>query len=172
MNWKYFILIVILFFSCKEKRTIDPEIKAFLGSNVVVNSQLGKIVQGELSEKDYILLLYFKIDDCVPCSLDKVNLLKIYESDWEKFKTGILLVIQDNDKKDEILSLMNDLDIQYPVFFDVGNHFKESNRAVQHEIAQTFVMDKENKVIWIGSPIKNEQTLIRYRKMMNMLLEN
>lgn len=172
-RWQCFLLMILLLLSCKSnsKKDIEPEVKSFLGSKVIMNKDIKQKISTCLFDKDYVLILYFEIEDCMPCILDNVNLLKIYKSDFDKFKTGILLVIQDSDKNDDIKSIIKELDIHYPVFFDGGNFFRDSNKSMKNTIGHTFIINKHYEVIWIGSPIKNEQTLIRYRKMMNMLLK-
>lgn len=170
-GWICFLLMIVVLLSCKSngKKEIEPEVKSFLGSKVIMNKDIEQRISTSFFDKDYVLILYFEIEDCMPCILDNVNLLKIYKSDLDKFKTGVLLVIQDSDKNDDVKSIMEDLDIHYPVYFDKGNSFRDSNNSMKHKICHTFIMNKFYEVIWIGSPIKNEQTLIRYRKMMNLL---
>lgn len=165
------ILMIISSISCTNKNNnIDPKIKSFLGSTIIVTNDLNRKIQNYYSDKDYILLLYLATEDCAPCVLEKVKMLNAYSSDFKKFSTGILLIIQDGEKNEEISFIINDLEIDYPVIFDKNNKFIENNKSIQSKICQTFIMDKEYKVIWIGSPIQNKETLTRYYKMMNLLI--
>lgn len=173
MKWLCFLLMILLLLSCKSngKKDIEPDVKSFLGSIAIVNRDIEQKISASFVDKDYILIIYLEIEDCMPCILDNVNLLKIYQSDFDKFKTGVLLIIQDSDKNNEINSIIEELDIHYPVFFDKGDSFRDSNKSMNHKVCHTFIMNKDYEVIWIGSPIKNEQSLIRYREMMNLLLK-
>lgn len=166
------ILMIILTISCANKNNnINPEVKSFLNSKIIKTNDLDREIKNYYPDKDYILLLYLKTEDCAPCVLEKVNMLNAYISDFEKFKTGVLLMIQEGEKNEEISLIVDDLEIDYPIVFDKDNKFIESNKPIQNKICQTFIMDKEYKVIWIGSPIQNKETLTRYYKMMNLLMQ-
>lgn len=165
-----FVFTIFIIVSCINKKNIDPEIKAFLGSTIITTDSLTTSIQSHYSDKDYIMLIYFTSEDCAPCVLEKVNLLKTYKNEFSKFRTGIILMIQDCNKNDDVKFIMKEMGIDYPLVFDYKESFKSKNKAMDKNICQTFIMNKQNKVIWIGSPIQNEKSLTLYRKMMKKLI--
>ena len=51
------------------------------------------------------------------------------------------------------------------------NEFKQKNPFVKScTLCNTFITDKDNTVIWLGSPIESSASLEKYRKMMSLLV--
>jgi alkyl hydroperoxide reductase subunit AhpC len=143
--------------------------ETFLGSTI----DISQIFQQELSmTKMYFFIIYLETNECIPCSLQKVTLLDHYKGDFEKFNTQIILVTRDDEKKkEEIKKIFSDMNIRYPLFFDKDDYFVKQNPIIlSTPNCKAFIIDKNNKVIWVGYPIETAQSIERYRKMMSLLL--
>lgn len=113
---------------------------------------------------------YIRLADCISCSMSRQAKLCYRKSELAEYDTGVLLIIEDNDKKDEIRTLITDMHINLDYIFDVKNEFAKANPIMaENPICDMCLIDKTGKVIWLGSPIRNEQSLERYRKMMQIL---
>lgn len=170
---KYWLLCLIIFISCNKGHEIKSEIESFLGSTVVMTKDIENKIEEFFPEKKYFLLIYLENKECMPCKLEKVDMLKHYKSDFDKFYTGIALIIQDGDKKDErredVRFLLKEAGMDYPIIFDENDEFIKNNKAISNKLCRTFIVDKDKKVIWIGSPIQNEKSMTRYRRIMFLL---
>lgn len=162
------LIVAVSLFSCNNKK-VATELNDFLGSNIVIPPIIKDTIQNQLSEKEYILVLYFEVKDCIPCTLESVNLLKNYQKEFDDDNLGILLIMQDSDKNEKVRLVTETLNIKYPIVFDKDNIFRDENQVIQNPIAQTFIIDSHYKVIWIGSPIQNKESLERFRNMMHLL---
>jgi hypothetical protein len=101
-----------------------------------------------------------------------VTLLDYYKEDFKRFNTGIVLVIKENDNKEQIKNLFAEMKIKYRLFFDRDDYLLENNPVISaNPLCRTFIIDKNMKVIWIGSPVTNTKSIEGYRKMMEILMQ-
>jgi hypothetical protein len=166
MEIKYLISGLFLFFllSCRSVSETEKEMKQFLGSKVDLPDEL---VQRLSAKNDYYLIIYLETEDCIPCSLNNITLLDHYKDDFEKFNTGIALIIKENDDKEQIRDMFVEMKIKYPLFFDKDDYLLKNNPIIStNPLCHTFIIDRDMKVIWIGSPIANAKSIERYRELM------
>ena len=166
MEIKYLISKLLLFclLSCHSVNETEKEMKLFLGSQVNFSDEL---VQQLSVENDYFLIIYLETEGCVPCSFKNLMLLDHYKDDFEKFNTGVVLIIKDNDNKEQIRTMFIEMKMKYPLFFDKDNRLLENNPIIStNSLCHTFIIDRDMKVIWIGSPIASTKSIKRYRELM------
>jgi peroxiredoxin len=172
MKTSFFLLLYLLLifcYGCKQEDRNVSELKQFLGSEVYVPEN---ILTNFSRDNKYHLIMYIDTNECMPCHLEKIKLFKYYKNDFEKYQTEIILIAEENDKKSQLLSLLRDMKIDYPLLFSPDHQFLERNRTIRsNSFCRTFVIDNDKKVIWIGNPILSAETIGRYREMMNLLIE-
>ncbi|MDR2773235.1 MAG: redoxin domain-containing protein [Tannerella sp.] len=160
-------LLLLGLYSCRPVSETEKEMKQFLGSKVDLPNTL---VQQLPIENDFYLIIYLEAEDCIPCSLNKVTLLDRYRDDLKKFNTSVVLIIKENDNREQIKELFAGMKIEYPFFFDKDDYLLENNHIIStNPLCHTFIIDKNMKIIWIGSPVANAKSIERYRKMMKMI---
>ncbi len=167
MKLNFFTLLIvscILFLSCEEnvKKEIakivtewqDKEI--IFPENVVFTRYGQDTIQYEMPESDYKILLYV---DSVGCTSCKLQLHK-----WGEFITEVdsltsgsvpvLFFFHPKDKR-ELTYLLKRDGITVPVCLDEHDRLNTINRFPSRNDLQCFLLDKTNRVVYIGNPIHN-----------------
>jgi hypothetical protein len=148
------VLAVILLASCKrEIKVIFPD---------VIQNQVTQHVQNQ----NYVVI-YVDSSDCTTCSLRNLAFWNAREKELKNNNTGILLVIHHSNEQ-LVLNTLETLEIFFPVIFDKGRKFKAKNIEIFYAAQDnTFVMDKDKNVIFIGSPIATEKNGNHYKYFKN-----
>lgn len=163
-----FLFVSPLFFSCRHSG-VEPEIKAFLNSQISLPENLRHEIDSISADHDYSLIYIVEAEECVPCSLLVLNTISHFKSEFDTYNTGIIITINGKADKDSTAMLLNEMRINYPVVFDTHSELFSLNKVIKnHHICRTFIIDKNYNVIWIGSPVKNSESLERYRKTMEI----
>jgi hypothetical protein len=139
------ILTAIIIMSCKDKiKVIFPD---------SVRDEVTQYIQTH----NYIVVIYVDSSNCAPCSLRNLDFWNPRNKELNDNNTGILLVIHNSDEQ-QIVNTLKTLDISFPFIFDRGRKFKAENiRIFGITRDNTFVMNKDKDVIFIGSPIASEE---------------
>jgi hypothetical protein len=137
---------LFFFASCRDKIEI-------VFSGIIQND-----IEQYMQKYKYMVVIYIDSTTCTPCSLNHLILWKKHRKELEYNNTGILLVIQNSDEQ-EIVNTLESIEVTFPFIIDKERKFKVKNIEVFSIIAQdnTFVMDKDKNVIFIGSPIADEK---------------
>lgn len=164
-----FYILIILFCSCqnKAKNTVS-DLKDFLGRTLYIPEQLENqfIKQPYKFKNNLIITIYPK--DCTACALENVSMYKLYIDTLKAFNTGISL-LSHKDNKEKIEVALKDLKIDFPIIYYDNNEFVTKNNLMKNTLLNTFVINNEKKIIWIGSPIATERTWNLFSKMMKKL---
>lgn len=119
-----------------------------------------------LLKSEYKILLYVDSAGCMTCKLhlSKWNNL-IKESEYLPLdKLSFLLFFHQNNKK-ELSLLIKRENFNYPVFIDVKNEINQLNNFPTQSDLQCFLLDKDNKVLLIGNPVKNSKIKELYMRV-------
>lgn len=166
MFFKYFIcfVIVVLLLSCdKRKRYIHNTIQELYNKEFFFSDSLVARVNGKdtlltnIFEGKYKILNYIDTTGCTECRL------KLY--DWKLLKQRadsldlnvnfIFIYWVNSLKKLEYFQRINGFN--YPYLYDKYGIFKDENKLPKLAELHTFLLDSNNRVILVGSPIKNEK---------------
>lgn len=163
--------IAVLFFllmglyACRQAPEKDPVIRIvneWRGKEIKFPQNLVYTIQGRdtvaysTAGKDYRILTYVDSAGCMSCKL------KIDE--WKKFiayldsstdgKVGFLFFFHPNKIKDVSVELHIN-DFKLPVCIDNTNSMSRLNSFPDKFDYQTFLLDKQNRVVAIGNPVNN-----------------
>jgi hypothetical protein len=139
------ILTAIIIISCKN------EIK------VIFPDSVWDEVTQYIQTHNYIVVIYVDSSNCAPCSLRNLDFWNPRKKELNDNNTGVLLVIHNSDEQ-QVNNTLKTLDISFPFIFDKGRKFKAKNIGIfgmAHD--NTFVMDKDRKMVFSGSPIASEE---------------
>lgn len=178
---KYLISIIfIMVFSCKEKpknEGIANELKAFYGQPVTFPGRL-KSVSGQFpdfkdftGQKSYKIIAYVDSAACTPCTLQPFTLWKNFTGKLEELDTELIIILK-SDRSHEIREILEYHDIHFPVFTDAEGQLKVLNRLPDNPLLHTFLLDKNNHVAFVGSPIQNEKSWLLFQKVIHRLNSN
>lgn len=128
-------------------------------SNIQFTS-LGQEVPSLLNKKwDYAIVSYTDSLGCTSCKL-QLKRWKMLISKKEEIKdknVEVLLFLHPSSYKD-ILTFLKDEHFDYPVCIDMNDSFNHLNKIPVNDMAfQTFLLDKNNRIIAIGNPAYNSK---------------
>ena len=175
------ILSIIALTSCKEshKDEIARLVKEWNGKEIrfpehPVFTILGKdTVDFSFRDAKYKVVSYYDSLGCISCKLQLDH--------WEDFihevdsLTGgtvpFVLCMHISDVK-EMIRIIRKNDFSYPVFLDEKGDFDALNHFSHHNSFQTFLLDRDNKVVTIGNPVLNPQVKELYLEKLTGSSEN
>lgn len=123
-------------------------------------------VCSHMLKRKFKVLVYI---DSLGCTACKLNL-----SGWKEYidtcklmyyDVGFLFAVQSKNYRVFELRL-KESNFNYPIIYDYGDEFNKTNNFPKEEQLRTFLLDKNNKVILIGSPINN----LKIRELYNKVL--
>jgi peroxiredoxin len=145
-------MVIAFFASCKETiKIVFPN---------VVQSEIEQYMQ----KHKYMVVIYVDSAACTPCSMEHIALWKKHGEELMRSNTGVLLVIQNSDEQ-AIINALKSVKVTFPFIIDRGKKFKVKN--IKALITGTFVMNKNRKVIFTGSPIATEEKWNSFVKLVN-----
>ncbi len=163
-------VIAILMFSCNSPRKeAEKVVREWMGKEVKVPDGITFKIMGrdticsDLWNKSRKILVYVDSIGCTSCRLglsqwkEKIDTCRSVYPD-----VGFLFVIHsDNYKKFEREVRFSELD--YPIIYDYRDEFHKLNKFPPDPY-RTFLLDKNNKVLLIGSPIHNPKIWELFKK--------
>jgi hypothetical protein len=140
-----------------------------LGEEIILPSDMEYKITGrdtlcpELWNKSYKFLTYVDSAGCTSCQLGIPQWQQIMDiCQSNHFDVSFLFVVYSlNYENFEYELLLDNFDC--PIIYDRRNRFDELNHFPPFPY-RTFLLDKDNKIILIGSPINNPQMLELYMK--------
>lgn len=120
-------------------------------------------VQGEktietraLLTNDFKIVTYVDSTGCTGCKLklDKWKLLIKELSTLTNDSLPVLFILHPKTKE-ELVNILKRNSFKYPIFIDENDIFNKLNRFSDDVRLQTFLLDKEQKIVAFGNPIHN-----------------
>ena len=167
-----FLMIIASFImSCQSSTdNVKKIIIEWQGKKMVIPSDeikfkiLGKdTICLNIIDMNYKILTYVDSVGCTSCRLDLPQWKQLIDSCHNCFSNvGFLFVIHSTNFKifEQELIISN---FNYPVIFDFKNSFDKLNHFPPFPY-QTFLLDKDNNVLLVGSPVNNPKMWELYKK--------
>ena len=113
-------------------------------------------VEYELPHSSHKILMYVDSIGCTSCK-QQLHKWKEFIEEVDSLTYGTVPVIFIFHPKDlrEISYLLKRDGIDIPVCIDMADEINALNRFPTHQQFQTFLLDDENKVVFIGNPVHN-----------------
>lgn len=169
----YLVLILCLYPSCSSKteqeaKKIQDE---WIGRQIIYPDDFiawgidNELFQ-ELSFKSkYKIVTYVDGAGCTSCKLQLPKWAKwIDELRESKNNVDVLFFISPNDAEN-LEILLQYYGFTYPVYIDEKDIFNQKNNLPTNELFQTFLLDRDNRVVAVGNPIHNPQVKELYLKI-------
>lgn len=151
---------------CYRVVSVDKILTEFLGSTIKFPKSMEDSLKAHLDKN--LLIIVVDSTDCTSCTLQNIDMLKLYRERFMEFDIRILLIVQKKYKN--IKSILDDMRIDFPVFYD-NSEFIVENKLVDNPVLHTFLINRKKKVIWIGSPIRTEDSWNLFCQMMKKVIE-
>ena len=158
------ILSIIALTSCEESRKdeIARLVKEWEGKEIHFPEHPVFTIQGKdtvdfsFRDNEYKVVSYVDSIGCISCKL-QLESWKNFIHKVDSLTDGtvpFILCLHNSDVK-EMRRITWKNDFQYPVFIDEMGSFDALNHFPTNMTFQTFLLDKDNKVVVIGNPIHN-----------------
>ena len=162
----FLLLGVLCLVSCKEseKERIARLVKEWEGKEILFPQNPIFTIQGkdtvdfDFKDSEYKIVTYVDSVGCTSCKLH-LERWKTFIKDVDSVMNGsvpFVFVFHPKNVK-ELRHILRGHAFNYPVFFDEKDDFNVLNRFPSEMMFQTFLLDKENKVMALGNPVLNPQ---------------
>lgn len=160
----YLLSILFLLTSCKEnkKEEVARLVQEWQGKEIVFPKNITftrfvtDTVDYQIPQSDYKVLIYVDSIGCTSCKLQlpRWKELIAYTDSVTGNNIPFLFFFQSKDDKELRYILKRD-NFNRPVCIDRNSELDKLNRFPQNITFQTFLLDKDNRVVVIGNPIHN-----------------
>ena len=160
----YLLSILFLLTSCKEnkKEEVARLVQEWQGKEIVFPKNITftqfvtDTVDYQIPQSDYKVLIYVDSTGCTSCKLQlpKWKELIAYTDSVTGNNIPFLFFFQSKDDKELRYILKRD-NFNRPVCIDRNNELDKLYHFPQNISFQTFLLDKDNRVVVIGNPILN-----------------
>lgn len=165
-----FFFICVLFVSCSEteKERIGRLVNEWSDKEVVFpeNSYFVSLNKDTmyLPKSEYTIVTYVDSIGCTSCKLKLMEWRRLIAQVDSANNTSVLFFLHPKDEKEIVYALRRD-NFTYPVCIDEKDTFNKLNKLPHDEMFQTFLLDKNNKVVAIGNPVHNPKVKELYLKI-------
>ena len=164
LNWILGLCVCLFFASCEEseKERLSRLVNEWEGKEILFPAHSIFTIQGkdtvdfEFNDAKYKIVSYIDSIGCTSCKLHLYRWKELVK-EVDSLTNGyvpFLFYFHPKDMK-ELRFLTRRDGFSYPVCFDEKDDFNRLNRFPSEMMFQTFLLDKENRVIALGNPIQN-----------------
>ena len=166
------LLIIISVISCQNnKSVVNQTVKEWQGKDILIpNGNYTYTILGrdtlytDLWDKPYKILTYIDSIGCSACQMEIPQWMVLIDScKLLHLDISFIFVIHSSDYKKLGYDIQL-LGFDYPIIYDYQNSFDKINRFPPPPY-RSFLLDKNNKVQVIGSPINNPKMWELYKKV-------
>lgn len=172
------IILVLLpiFFSCKsEQKEKEKQIMELVNEwqekeikfpdNLIFTRYLTDTTDFQIPQSEYKVLVYVDSTGCTSCKLQlhKWKELIEYADSETQGKVPFLFFFHPKDTK-EIRYLLKRNGFDRPVYIDLDDRLNKLNKFPADMTFQTFLLDKNNKIVALGNPVHNTAVKDLYLK--------
>lgn len=174
--WKWLVCLCVMpmFASCAEsdKERLSRLVSEWEGKEILFPAHSTFTIQGKdtvdfvFKDVDYKIVTYVDSAGCTSCKL-QLHRWKQLIAEVDSLADGgvpFLFYFHPKDRK-ELRYLTIREGFIYPVCFDEKDDFNRLNRFPNEMMFQTFLLDKENKVVALGNPVLSPKMKELYLKL-------
>lgn len=110
------------------------------------------------------ILVYLDSTGCTPCKFQISKWQALIDTCHQKQIHVSFLFIIHSSNYDELSVNLITHNFSYPMIYDIENRFNKLNHFSKDPTLHVFLLDKDNKIQLIGSPINNPKMWELYKK--------
>lgn len=116
------------------------------------------------------IVAYYDSEGCASCKLKELQnwkplIKEIKSPDNAGLAIDIIFIMNPERGDDQFFDSLAKMDFDYPVLCDFDGTFEKSNLLAENSLYNTFLLDEDNKILIVGSPIYNESLWSYYKSM-------
>ena len=179
MKTPHYILITLLLLllpSCKmtENEKLEKLLRKWNGKEIVFPQSPSFTIYGEteadfhIPTSGYKIVHYLDSIGCISCKLN-LGKWKEYIAYMDSITNGTVpcLFFIHAKQKREVKISMKEEKFDYPACLDTENEFYKLNRFPLYPMLQTFLLDKDNRIVAMGDPVTNPKVKELYLNIIN-----
>lgn len=164
-------LVLTLIVSCSSKDKEQRDIVAeWIGKELIIpdslQAQIGDTpIDYDFNDADFKIVTYIDSTGCTGCKMK----LKEWDSFIDKLKLksdislNFIMIISHNNES-FVKEIINNNQFLHPYSIEKNNSFFTINKLSKSRKLNTFLLDRENKIIALGNPIVNPKIATIYEK--------
>ena len=173
MKISLFILIFLAFYSCsKQKSTANlfpSEIKEYYGKQLILPQQIWYFKGEKINVEPLYplsIVIYYDLTDCLPCKSKEFSLWQPLIDDIRKnnIPVNIIPICASSDNT-FFCTLYENNELDIPCLWDQQKDFEKYNTLPSNPLYHTFVVNEENKICLMGTPLYNSNLWQNYKKI-------
>lgn len=173
MCYKLFLCFIsvtlICTYSCKRQNDISCEYDRMYGKeiNLPLSSMQCFQKAKSIHHSSLSMVTFIDSSECTPCAIDDIYNWEVFINEAQKHKLDIeYIFIIAPQKKDIKYVNLHTIDIDGSIYIDTAYCFARVNKLIsQNPKFHSFAIDKNNKIVFIGNPTRNDRIAKLYDKL-------
>lgn len=166
-----FICIVCVCGSCKRNSSVGDTYNHMYHQKVTLPLNRMQCFRNAVPKERPGLSMITFIDssECTPCAIDDIQNWDIFVHEAKKKKIDIdyIFIVAPQGNIAKYVNL-NVIDTDCSVYIDTAYCFAEENRFIPKDPKfHSFVVDRNNSIVFVGNPTRNEKVAKLYDKLIN-----
>lgn len=169
MKISIIILLLIATTSCGNKYKFKQIVQEWQNKEIIFPHNLTAPVNEEdsilqISNQKYKIFNYIDTNGCTSCRL-KLYDWKLLKDELDSLRLNVQFIFIAHTKEIEELETLRKVNkFDVPIYYDYNDSTNLINQFPSFPLFQTFLLNPNNQVIYIGNPIYNEQIWELYKK--------
>lgn len=146
----------------------DPQ--SFAGQRIIFPEQgcrwkfFGRDTAGFVRGDRPAILIYYDSRGCTPCRLKELHNWKpvIGRIRRDSLDVDIIPVFNVREDDNDLLIALRSADFDLPILCDADGGLEKRNRIPRAPVYQTFLLDRRDRVVLVGTPVYNPVLLKAY----------
>ena len=158
------LLVLFALLSCSGNK-LEKELTNFIGTEILFPENMQANLQGKdtlmsFSHAPLKMVVWYDSIGCSSCRIQQMHdwneIIRYAGENCEVFEPVFIFSPKVSDLYSVNIALRM-AGFEYPVYVDPGNFFHKNNPDIpSNERMHTFLIDENNKVVLVGSPLRNE----------------
>ena len=170
-----YLLLLNLAYSCTNKGNTTDNPAKLLGQKLTLPKDIATRYIGDkdtvVRSSNIKLVTYYTESDCTSCSLKQLSNWQYYLDEIKRTNIDVdfIVIIDSKHYKDEVKKAIAKQNFTNPIFDDDNNTFRKSNILPDDVLYHTFLLNKNNQILAIGTPIYSTSLWNKYKTTINRL---
>ena len=175
------VLPLLIFCSCANNRLVK-DVERFMGQQIAISTGLNAVWNGRdtvltgFTEVPIKMVIWFNALDCTSCRASRMyewDDIVVYADSLSQWFSIVYLFTPQEEDLDKVYAALKADKFDYPVFIDQNANFvKQNPQLPKNRKLHNFLLDKNNKVVLVGSPLHNPALWMLYKNTIKKMMDN
>lgn len=138
---------------------IEIEVKELYGAQLLLPPLADSMIKSNYTS---LIVVYINAEGCNPCKLKRIHQWKAIQKELDRhlaedsIVSKLLFITEPGDKVEEAKSVVDIFYHNANVIYDTATYFKKNNKLPRDSRLHVFLLNGNNKVEVVGSPLSND----------------